>query len=98
MTQTFTSLVGCFPRPRVRSMASLAKRTWSIGGARTNPELRDLAQSANLLDQWLTALRNRSVRRRWQRELRALDDRQLSDIGVSRADVERTVGRMRFWI
>jgi len=37
MTQIFLPLVGRFPR-----LARIAKGTWSLGGARTNPDLHDV--------------------------------------------------------
>lgn len=103
MTQSFpllafSSLVGSLTRLWGGHFGSLEKRNWSIGGTRPNPDIRDTAQSATLLDQLIVGLRNRSLRRQWQSELRALDDHQLSDIGVSRREIERTVGQIRFWI
>lgn len=95
MTDTITSLVGGF---WTRHFAPIEKRNWSIGGARPNPAIADPAQSTNLVDQLLANLHNRSLRRRWKHELRALDNQQLRDIGVSRIEIGRTVGRLRFWI
>lgn len=98
MTDTITSLVGSVSRLWTRHFAPTEKRYWSIGGARPNPQIADPAHATNLADQLLTNLHNRNLRRRWKHELRDLDDQQLRDIGVSRFDVERTVGRLRFWI
>lgn len=98
MTQAIITLFDSLSRLRGRSFLPAAKRRWSIGGARANPAVRQVDQSMDVLERAMTALHNRSVRRQWHRELKSLDDRQLSDIGVSRTDVERTVGRLRFWI
>jgi uncharacterized protein YjiS (DUF1127 family) len=98
MTQIFTQLAGRFSRLRVGAFAPLAKRNWSLGGARANPNLRGLNPSQNMLDQLINALRRYRIRQQWQRDLRELDDRQLDDIGVSRAEAERTIERIRFWI
>lgn len=103
MTQSFPLLAFT---PLVRSLSdlwgrhfgALEKRNWSIGGARPNPETRDLNQSQYMLGRLTTALLRRRIRRQWQHDLRALDDRQLSDIGISRDDAERTIDRIRFWI
>jgi len=46
----------------------------------------------------IIAWRRRRIHQQWQRDLRALDDRQLDDIGISRNDAERTIGQFRFWI
>lgn len=98
MTDTITSLVGSFSRFWTRHFAPFEKRNWSIGGARPNPEIADPARATNLADQLLTSLYNRSLRRRWKHELQGLDDQQLRDIGVSRVEIERTAGRLRYWI
>lgn len=98
MTHASFPLVGRFPRLRIRPIATFATRTWSIGGARTNPDLHDLNDSNTMFGQLITALRRRRIRQQWQHELRALDDRQLLDIGISRDDAERTIGQFRFWI
>lgn len=103
MTQLFYqlanfSLGGSFSRLRIRPIDRRAKRTWSMGGARTNPELRNFNESNTLFGQLLTALRRRQIRQRWERDLRALDDRQLQDIGITRASAERTIKRIQFWI
>ena len=98
MTQSIFSPDGRFPRLRVRHIAPIEKRSRSIGAARSNPDLHDRKESKNMLDQMMTALRNRNVRRRWQRDLLALDDRLLRDIGVARADAERAARRPGFWI
>jgi uncharacterized protein YjiS (DUF1127 family) len=98
MTDTITTLVGGFSRLWTRHFAPLEKRNWSIGGARPNPEILDPAHTSNPVDRLVTVLHNRSLRRRWTHELQELDDQQLRDIGISRFDVERTVGRLRFWI
>lgn len=97
MTQSYFSLGGRFSRLWGRPTA-ISNRTWSIGGARTNPDLRGLNQSQNMLDQLIAALRRRRIRRQWESELRTLNDRQLRDIGISRADAEKTIERLRFWI
>jgi uncharacterized protein YjiS (DUF1127 family) len=83
---------------RVRLNAPGAKRTWSIGGARTNPDLHAVNGSNTLFGQLTTALRRRRIRQQWQHDLRSLDDRQLRDIGISRANAEQTIERLRFWI
>jgi uncharacterized protein YjiS (DUF1127 family) len=98
MADTITTLVGSFSRLWTRHFAPTEKRNWSIGGARPNPEIADPAHATNLADQLLTSLHNHNLRRRWKHELRALDDQQLRDIGVSRVEIERTAGRLRFWI
>ena len=98
MTQLFFQLADRFSRLRLRPIAPLAKGIWSIGGARANPELSGVNDSNTLFGQLMTALRKRRVRQQWQRDLRTLDDRQLRDIGISRADAERTIDRIRFWI
>ena len=98
MTQSIITLFDSLSRLWGRPFLPAAKRHWSLGGARINPHVRRVDQSMGLLERAVTALHNRSVRRQWHRELNSLDDRQLSDIGISRIDVERTVGRLRFWI
>lgn len=98
MTQTLTSPVGRFAPSRLRPVTTFKKAVWSVGQGRTNPEVLDITQSTNTLDRLITALWNHSLRRRWQRELRALDDRQLSDVGISRADAERAPHPPGFWI
>ena len=98
MTQTFTSPVDRFAHSRLRPVTIFKKAVWSVGEGRTNPDVLDIAQSTNTLDRLITALWNHRLRRRWQRELRALDDRQLSDIGISRADAERAPHPPGFWI
>ena len=98
MTQSITSLVERLPRLRVRHIAPIEKRTRFTGAIGTNPDVRDRKDTKNMLDQLIIALRNRSVRRHWQRDLRSLDDRLLRDIGVSRADAERAIRRPGFWI
>lgn len=110
MTQSFFqlakfSLGGSFSHLRLRPIAPLAKGTWSIGGARANPDLREVNDSNTLFGQLMTTLRRRRIHQQWQRDLRALDDRQLRDIGISRADAERAradaeraIDRIRFWI
>lgn len=107
MPYAFFSLADRFTRLRARHIAPMDKRTRAIGaartksvlrGMRTNPEFCDIDNSNDMLSQLVTALRNRRVRRRWQRDLRALDDRQLRDIGVSRTDAERAAHRPGFWI
>lgn len=60
-----------------------------------------LGKTAFIWKAWMTALRNRSRRRRWQRELESLDQQQLDDIGITRSATEITLpksGRIRFWI
>ncbi len=64
--------------------------------ARANPEIHNFNGSNTLLGPLLTAVRRRRIRQRWERDLRALDDRQLRDIGISRANAERTIKRIRF--
>lgn len=103
MTQSFfqqasVSLGGIFSRLRDRLNATIAGRTWSIGGARANPELHDFNGSNTLFGPLLTAVHRWRMQRRWERDLRALDDRQLRDIGITRANAEHTLKRIRFWI
>lgn len=98
MTQSFFQLADRFSHLRLRLIAPLAKGTWSIGGARANPDLRQVNDSNTLFGQLMTTLRKRRVRQQWQHDLRTLDDRQLRDIGISRADAGRTIDRIRFWI
>ena len=108
MTYVFFSLADRFGRLRARHIAPIEKRSCSIGivrpksilhGMRANPALGDIKNSNGVLGQFVTALRNRHIRRRWQRDLGRLDDRLLRDIGVSRADAERAVRqRPGFWI
>ena len=98
MTQAFTSLVGSLSRLGIRPFAPTEERKWSIGGARPNPEVGAVAPSTSPLDRLTAALRRYRIRQQWQRDLRDLDDRQLDDIGISRADAERTIERIRFWI
>lgn len=103
MTQSFpllafTPLVRSLSGLWGRHFSALEKQNWSIGGTRPNPDICDATHTTNMLDRLITTLRNRSLRRRWRLELRALDDQQLSDIGVSRVEIERTVDRLRFWI
>ena len=94
----FNRLAGGFARLRARDFTPSAKRHWSLGGARANPGLHSLDHAQNTLDQVINAARRYRVRRKWQRDLRQLDDRQLDDIGISRAEAERTINRIRFWI
>lgn len=103
MTQLFLqrptfSPDGSFFRLRVRPNAPFSKRAWSIGDARANPDLREVNDSNTLFGQLMTTLRRRRIRQQWQRDLRTLDDRQLRDTGISHADAERTIDRIRFWI
>jgi uncharacterized protein YjiS (DUF1127 family) len=84
MTDVFFSLADRFSRLRARQIAPTEKRT--------------RADATNILGELATVLRNRRVRRRWQRDLRTLDDRLLRDIGVSRTDVEQAARRLRVWI
>ena len=98
MTQAFISLFDNLSRPWGRHFLHDQKRRWSLGGARANPDVRDADPSMGTLERAVTALHNHSVRRQWHKELQTLDDRQLSDIGISRTDIEQTVGRLRFWI
>ena len=98
MTQAHISLFDSISSFRNRHFLPDQKHRWSLGGARTNPDVRDADQSMGTLERVVTALHNRSLRRQWHNELQSLDDRQLSDIGISRTDIERTVGRLRFWI
>ncbi|NKB47978.1 MAG: DUF1127 domain-containing protein [Alphaproteobacteria bacterium] len=98
MTQTLNSLVDGLSRLRARYFTPLERRNWSIGGARANPEVGNPARATNLLDGLIATVRNRNLRRKWRLELGALDDQQLQDIGVSRVEIERMVGRLRFWI
>lgn len=81
-----------------RAGALVAKRNWTMGGARANPDLRGVESAENFLGQLQAALRRYRIRRRWQRDLQMLDDRQLRDIGVSRDDAERVIRQIRFWI
>ncbi len=48
-----------------------------------------------MFDHTIEAIRRWRVRERARRELSALDDRQLADIGLSRADIETVVGGAR---
>jgi len=107
MTYAFFSLADQFIRLRARHTAPIEKRTRAIGiaridpvlrGTRTNPEIRDTEYSTNMLGRLSSALRNRRIQRRWQRDLRRLDDRLLRDIGVSRADAEQATQRLQIWI
>lgn len=98
MTQLLYQLADSFSRLRIRPHAHPVKRAWSIGGARTNPELRNFNESNTMFGQLITALRRRRIRQQWERDLRELDDRQLRDIGISRANAEHTIKRIRFWI
>jgi len=98
MTQLFFQLADSFSRLRIHPINRRAKPAWSIGGARMNPEIHDVNGSNTMFGQLMTALRRRRIRRQWQHDLQTLDDRQLRDIGVSRAEAERTVERLRFWI
>ena len=107
MTDVFFSLADRFSRLRARQIAPTEKRTRAIGvartnsklrGMRTNPEIWGSEDATNILGELATVLRNRRVRRRWQRDLRTLDDRLLRDIGVSRTDAEQAARRLRVWI
>lgn len=98
MTQLFYQLADSFSRLRIRPIDRRDKHAWSMGGARTNPELRNFNESNTLFGQLVTALRRRRIRQQWERDLRALDDRQLNDIGITRANAERTIKRIQFWI
>ncbi len=107
MTYAFFSLADRFSRLRARQIVPTEKRTRATGvartnsilrGMRTNPEIRGSEDATNVLGRLAATLRNRRVQRRWQRDLRALDDRLLRDIGVARADAERATQRLRIWI
>ena len=107
MTYAFLSLTDHYPRLRVRHVAPIEKRTRSIRVARTNselfgkranPQFRAIAETNTVLGQLFTSWRNRRAQRRWQRDLRELDDRLLRDVGISRADVEQAAGRPGSWI
>ena len=107
MTYAFFSLADRFARLRARQIAPIEKRTRVAGfvranpilrGVRTNPEFHDNRNAVSMLDRFTTALQNRRVRRRWQRDLQTMDDRLLRDIGVARADAEQAIRRLRIWI
>ena len=98
MTHAVTSLIDTISRLWGSQFLPNEKRRWSIGGARSSPEIRAVDPSTTIASQALTAFHNYSVRRRWYRELQALNDHQLSDIGISRDDIRRITRRLRFWI
>lgn len=100
MRQMFPLSADQFRRARVRRIAPMEPRlpttapvstSARLRAVRTNPELRTVGVAhgpiARLTIQW----RNWLTRHRWRRELQALDDRQLRDVGLSRLDVERAV-------
>ncbi len=107
MAQAFFSLADRFSRLRARQIGPVDKRTRAIGVARANsilrrvrtsPEMRDTEEPIKVWGRLATALRRRRIRQRWQRDLQTLDDRLLRDIGVSRADAEQAIRRLRIWI
>jgi len=98
MTSLLLQMTDYFFRFRARVFAPRIVRNWSLGGARANPELAGVDRSRSMADLVIGAWRRYRIRQRWQRDLRALDDRQLRDIGISRLDAEQTIKRLRFWI
>lgn len=61
--------------------------------SRPEPALSRLVHAASKIFSRINAMRRTAAQRH---DLRDLDDRTLRDIGVSRADVERVIGR-HFW-
>ena len=98
MTQALISLFNSLSRRRGQPFRPDERHRWSVGGTRANPDVRHADRSMGVLERAMTDLHNGNVRRRWRTELKSLDDRQLIDIGLSPTDIERTIGRLRFWI
>ena len=100
MTHALTSFTDRFIRMRARTVAPVDKRARVTGvarlnsrhlGRRANPDLLADSQAHSLIERLRIAWHNRRVRRRWQRELSALDDRALRDVGVNRAEAEHAI-------
>lgn len=107
MTHAFMTLTDRFVRLRARTVAPVEKRTRlraidrlsvRLPGRRANPQLLVAADDEGLIARLRIGWHNRRMRRRWQRELSALDERLLRDVGLSRAETERIARLPCFWI
>jgi len=97
-----------FGRARTRRVTPREQRlraTAPVGTAarlraiRTNPQLLAVTASHSPVERLAIHMHNWATRRRWRRELQALDDRQLRDVGLSRLDIARVVRqRPGFWV
>ena len=103
MTHALFLWAGGFARMRAGAPDPAEKQIRAIGvarararlrGKRPNPALHDVATARNVAGRLVAAWYNHRAEKRWQRELQALDDRQLRDIGITRGDADR----LRFWI
>lgn len=108
MRQMFPLSTDQFRRARVRRIAPMEPRlptTAPLSSAarrcavRANPELLAVGTSHGPIGRLAIQWRNWLTRQRWRRELQALDDRQLRDIGLSRLDIARVVRQQPgFWL